>query len=141
MDRQTAAAWSRFAQGWEAIIKEYGWLPREKLWVDFLANNQELAGHLGFEVDPAAHWPATQSGCPMPCVICDAPETDGEFAGFLDCGRVWGAAGRSNGAVRRAPVHLVLDWGSSGALGTEASRKSQGDKGCQEGGPTTCCPS
>jgi hypothetical protein len=54
----------------------------EKLWVTFLANNQELAGHLGFEVDPAAHWPATQSGCQTPCVICDAPETDGEFAGF-----------------------------------------------------------
>jgi hypothetical protein len=82
MDRETAVAWSRFAQGWEAFIEEFGWLPREKLWVNFLANNQELAGHLGFEVDPASHWPVTQSGCPTPCVICDALETDGEFAGF-----------------------------------------------------------
>jgi hypothetical protein len=56
-------------------------LSREKLWVNFLANNQELAGRLGFEVDPAAHWPETQSGCLTPCVICDAPEDDGVFAG------------------------------------------------------------
>jgi hypothetical protein len=82
MDREEALAWGRFTQGWEAFIEEFGWLPREKLWVNFLANNQELAGRLGFEVDPAAHWPATQSGCPTTCVICDAPETDGEFAGF-----------------------------------------------------------
>jgi hypothetical protein len=32
-------------------------------------------------VDPAAHWPVTH-GCLTPCVICDAPESDGEFAGF-----------------------------------------------------------
>jgi hypothetical protein len=57
-------------------------LPREKLWVNFIANIQELAEHLGFEIDLAAHWPATQSGCPTACVICDAPENDGEFAGF-----------------------------------------------------------
>jgi hypothetical protein len=82
MDRQTALAWSRFAQGWEAFIEEYGWLPREKLWFNFIANNQELAEHLGFEIDPAAHWPATQSGCPTPCVICDAPEADTQFEGF-----------------------------------------------------------
>lgn len=83
MDRETAVAWGRFAQGWEAFIEDYGWLPREKLWVKFLANNEELAARLGFEVDPAAHWPATQSGCPTPCVICDARENDGEFvAGF-----------------------------------------------------------
>jgi hypothetical protein len=82
MDRQTALAWGRFAQGWKAFIEDFGWLPREKLWVNFLANNQELAGRLGFEVDPAAHWPATQSGCLTPCVICDAPEENTEFAGF-----------------------------------------------------------
>jgi hypothetical protein len=41
--------------GWEAFIEDFGWLLREKLWVNFLANNQELAGRLGFEVDPAAH--------------------------------------------------------------------------------------
>jgi hypothetical protein len=82
MDRDIAVAWSRFTQGSEAFLEEYGWLPREKLWVNFLANNQEIAEQLGFGVDPAAHWPATQSGCPTPCVICDAPETDGEFAGF-----------------------------------------------------------
>jgi hypothetical protein len=50
--------------------------------VNFLANNQELAERLGFEVDPAAHWPVTQSGCLTLCVICDAPENDGEFAGL-----------------------------------------------------------
>jgi hypothetical protein len=81
MDRETALAWGRFAQGWEAFIEDFGWLPREKLWVNFLANNQALAEHLGFEVDPAAHWPATQSGCLTPCVICDAPEVDTEVAG------------------------------------------------------------
>jgi hypothetical protein len=47
-----------------------------------LANNQETAERLGFAVDPAAHWPVTQSGCLTPCVICDAPESDGEFVGF-----------------------------------------------------------
>jgi hypothetical protein len=82
MDREEALAWGRFAQGWEAFIEEYGWLPREKLWVNFLANNQEISERLGFAVDPAAHWPITQSGCLTPCVICDAPESDGESVGF-----------------------------------------------------------
>lgn len=80
MDRQEALAWGRFSQGWVAFIEDYGWLPREKLWVNFLANNQELAERLWFEVDPAAHWPETQSGCLTPCVICDAPENDGGVA-------------------------------------------------------------
>jgi hypothetical protein len=57
-------------------------LPREKLWVNFLANNQAIAERLGFAVDPAAHWPVTQSGCLTPCVICDAPESDAEFSEF-----------------------------------------------------------
>jgi hypothetical protein len=82
MDQETAVAWGRFAQGWETFIKDYGWLPREKLWVNFLANNCDLAEHLGFVVDPREHWPVTQSGCLMPCVICDTPESDGEFARF-----------------------------------------------------------
>lgn len=66
------------------VLKDYGWLPREKLWVNFLANRQpgDSAERLGFEVDSAAHWPATQSDCLTPCVICDAPENDDEFAGF-----------------------------------------------------------
>jgi hypothetical protein len=74
-------------------------LPKKKLWVNFLANNQELSERLRFVVDPAVHWPATQSGCLTPCVVCDAPEGDGEFAGFEAAdGRVqWQAesAGRS----------------------------------------------
>jgi hypothetical protein len=68
--------------GLEAFIEDYGWLPRDKLWVNFLANNQAIAERLGFSVDPADHWRATQSGCLTPCVICDAPESDGESAGF-----------------------------------------------------------
>jgi hypothetical protein len=83
MDRDIAVAWGRFNQGWEALLEEYGWLPWEKLWVKFLANNREIAECLGFAVDPSAHWPVTQSGCLTPCAICDAPENDGEFAGFV----------------------------------------------------------
>jgi hypothetical protein len=82
MEREIAVAWSRFTQGWEAFLEDYGWLPREKLWVNFLANNRDIAERLGFVVDPREHWPVTQSGCLTPWVICDAPESDGEFAGF-----------------------------------------------------------
>jgi hypothetical protein len=82
MDWEIAVAWGSFVQGWEAFVEEYGWLPREKLWVYFLAKNQEAAELLEFAVDPAPHWPVTQSGCLTPCAICDAPENDEEFAGF-----------------------------------------------------------
>jgi hypothetical protein len=60
-------------------MAEYGWLPREELWVNFLANNQDMAEQLGFRADPSLHWPITQSGCLTPCVVCDAPEHDGAF--------------------------------------------------------------
>jgi hypothetical protein len=116
MDRETAVAWGRFVQGWEAFIEEFGWLPREKLWVNFLANNQELAGHLEFEVDPAAHWPVTQSGCPTPCVICDAPETDGEFVGFEAADGSEPMRAEAVGQSGDHPLCLVLDKGSRGAL-------------------------
>jgi hypothetical protein len=81
-NREEALAWGRLAQGWKAFIQDYGWLPRDKLWVNFLTNNQGIAERIGFSVDLANHWPATQSGCLTPCVICDAPKRDGESAGF-----------------------------------------------------------
>jgi hypothetical protein len=61
-------------------VADYDWLPREKLWVNFLANNRDRVEQLGFQVDLLLHWPVTQSGCLTPCVVCDAPEHDGAFA-------------------------------------------------------------
>ncbi|GAQ91508.1 hypothetical protein KFL_007970030 [Klebsormidium nitens] len=105
MDRQEAIAWSSFQQKWEAFAAEWVGLPGEKLWVNFLANNQEEAELLGFVVDLADHWPMAQSGCLTDCVICDAPESDGAFAGFeaVDGSeplRLWEA-----GQARRHPCH------------------------------------
>jgi hypothetical protein len=54
--------------------------PRQ-FWVNFLANNQELSERLGFNINPAVHRPAPQSGCLTPCVICDAPESESESVG------------------------------------------------------------
>ncbi|GAQ82455.1 hypothetical protein KFL_001110320 [Klebsormidium nitens] len=88
MDREDFRAFSVFLQRWEAFAAEWVGLPREKLWVNFLANNQEAAEQFGFEVNPADHWPLSQSGCLTDCVICDASEEDEAFAEFEVADRV-----------------------------------------------------
>jgi hypothetical protein len=40
-------------------VADYDWLPRDKLWVNFLANNRDRAELLRFQVDLSLHWPVT----------------------------------------------------------------------------------
>jgi hypothetical protein len=66
-----------FIDGWNRFeVRFPPGFPKDKLWVNFVANHPEWAGLLGVTVNPRHHWPFAHLRCPSPCPLCDRPEKD-----------------------------------------------------------------